>query len=254
MRTLLLASSLLLVPLVPARAQVSVGVGIAVPGVNIGINVPAYPELVRVPGYPVYYAPQANVNYFFYDGLYWVYAGDAWYASSWYNGPWHVVGPERVPLYVLRVPVRYYRAPPPYFHGWRPDRPPRWGEHWGRDWEHRRQGWDRWNRRSAPRPAPLPVYQREYAGDRYPREMEERQSIRSEHYRYRPREPVTRQHYRQGPPARPPAGPPPRGPAARPGPPGPQVQPGQPPQRRPPQPAPHDRGRHGGEDRGPDRR
>src|SRR5690348_5230862 len=56
--------------------------------VSIGINVPAYPSLVRVPNYPVYYAPSLQANYFFYDGLYWVYGADGiWYESPWYNGP-----------------------------------------------------------------------------------------------------------------------------------------------------------------------
>jgi len=75
-----------------AIAQVSIGIGL--PGVSIGINLPVYPELVPVPGYPVYYAPRLNSNYFFYDGLYWVYQGDSWYASEWYNGPWALVAPE----------------------------------------------------------------------------------------------------------------------------------------------------------------
>ena len=137
MRYLLVASSLLLGSLTSAQAQVSVGVGIAVavPSIQIGINVPVYPELVPVPGYPVYYDPRASLNYFFYDGAYWVYQADSWYVSSWYDGPWHVVEPDYVPLYVLRVPVRYYRQPPPYFRGWRADAPPRWGHRWGRDWE-----------------------------------------------------------------------------------------------------------------------
>ena len=99
-----------------AVAQVSIGIGL--PGVSIGINLPVYPQLVQVPGYPVYYAPQLNSNFFFYDGMYWVYQGDNWYASSWYNGPWGLVGPQYVPPYVLRIPVRYYRVPPPYFRGW----------------------------------------------------------------------------------------------------------------------------------------
>ena len=103
-----------------------------------------------------------RANYFFYDGLYWVYQGDDWYASGWYNGPWRRVLPEYVPLYVLRVPVRYYRQPPRYFRVLARDAPPRWGEHWGRDWERRRPGWDRWDRDAAPAPAPLPTYQRRY--------------------------------------------------------------------------------------------
>jgi hypothetical protein len=191
MRRLLIALSMLLGSASSAHAQVSIG--IALPSIQIGISVPVYPELVVVPGYPVYYDPYASTNYFFYDGAYWVYQGDSWYVSSWYDGPWQLVAPEYVPLYVLRVPVRYYRHPPPYFRSWRADRPPRWGEHWGRDWERRRRGWDRWDRRYAPRPAPLPVYQRSYSGDRYPHAPEQQHSIRSDHYRYRPREVVTRE-------------------------------------------------------------
>jgi hypothetical protein len=175
-----------------AAAQVSVGVWL--PGVSIGINMPVYPTLVLVPGYPVYYAPQLNSNYFFYDGMYWVYQGDYWYASTWYNGPWVLVAAEAVPVFILRVPVRYYRQPPMYFRAWSPDAPPRWGEHWGSAWEQRRRGWDNWNRGSVPPPAPLPVYQRQYAGDRYPR-VEQQHALQSQHYTYKPRDAVVQQHY-----------------------------------------------------------
>lgn len=171
-------------------------VAVGYSGVNIGIHYSTYPDLVRIPGYPVYYAPRVNSNYFFYDGLYWVFQSDNWYVSSWYNGPWDYVGYYDVPVYLLRVPVRYYRQPPPYFRGWRADAPPRWGDHWGRDWEQRRSGWDRWDHRAAPAPAPLPAYQRNYSGDRYPRAVEQQHTIRSEHYRYQPREPVTQQYFK----------------------------------------------------------
>ncbi len=193
MRRGLFALWMLLCSGTPAVAQVSIGVGL--PHVSIGINLPLYPELVPVPGYPVYYAPRMEANYFFYDGLYWVYQGDNWYSSSWYNGPWWIAGPEMVPVFVLRIPVSYYRRPPVYFRGWRPDAPPRWGEHWGRDWEQRRTGWDKWNRGAVPKPAPLPVYQRQYSGDRYPR-AEQQHALRNQHYAYQPRDAVVRQHYR----------------------------------------------------------
>jgi hypothetical protein len=195
MRNELVVFWMLLFSVTSATAQVSVGIGL--PNVSIGINLPLYPELERVPGYPVYYAPGLDSNYFFYDGLYWVYQDDNWYASSWYNGPWRVVGPVDVPLFILRVPVRYYRHPPAYFHGWYANSPPRWGEHWGHDWSQRRSGWDRWNRKSAPRPAPLPAYQREYAGDRYPG-ADRQHELRSRNYSHQPRDAVARQHY-QGP-------------------------------------------------------
>jgi len=181
----------------PASAEVQVSIGIGTPHFSIGINVPAYPRLVAVPGYPVYYAPSMQANFFFYDGMYWVYQNDYWYASSWYNGPWWLVGPEVVPLFVLRVPVRYYRYPPPYFHEWHQDAPPRWGDHWGRDWEQRRSGWDRWDHRSAPPPAPPPDYQRQYSGDRYPRQVEQQYELHQQNYRYQPREPVVKQHYEE---------------------------------------------------------
>ena len=191
----LVAALFLSVP--PAIAQVSIGIGL--PGVSIGVNFPVYPQLTRIPGYPVYYAPQADSNYFFYDGMYWIYQEDNWYASSWYNGPWEFVGPQAVPLYVLRIPVRYYRAPPAYFRGWQRDAPPRWDDHWGNDWAQQRHGWDRWNRASAPAPAPLPSYQRQYAGERYPHQVEQQRAIHNENYRYQPRDAQVRQHQKASP-------------------------------------------------------
>lgn len=181
----------------PVSAQVSIGIGISTPNLSIGINLPLYPELVPVPGYPVYYAPRLNYNYFFYDGLYWVYLDDTWYCSYWYNGPWSFVAPEVVPVFILRVPVRFYRHPPPYFRGWRADAPPRWGEHWGRGWEQHRRGWDKWQRGSASARAPLPLYQRQYTGDRYPHQVEQQRALRSQHYSYQPRDRAVRQHFQQ---------------------------------------------------------
>ena len=178
-----------------SRAQVSIGIG--TPNVSIGINFPVYPELVRIPSYPVYYAPRVDANYFFYDGMYWVFQGDAWYSSFWYNGPWRAVAPEYLPYYILRVPVRYYRHPPAYFRGWQPNAPPRWNDHWGPGWSKQRSGWDQWNRQASPQPAPLPTYQRKYSGERYP-QMERQQRIHSDQYRYQPRSSIVREQYKGG--------------------------------------------------------
>ena len=95
----------------PATAQISI---------NIGINLPAFPELVVVPGYPVYYAPNVSADYFFYDGLYWVFNVEdgQWYSSSWYNGPWVFVQPVYVPQPILVVPFQFYRVRPVYWSGW----------------------------------------------------------------------------------------------------------------------------------------
>jgi hypothetical protein len=158
-----------------------------VPAADIGVSVSAYPDLVQVPGYPVYYAPRMSSNYFFYDGMYWVYQRDNWYASSWYNGPWGMVAPEYVPLFILRVPVRYYREPPAYFRGWQGDAAPQWGVHWGRDWEQHRNGWDKWNHNEVPAPAPLPTYQRQFSGNKYPAPQQQN-ALHGENYHYQPKD------------------------------------------------------------------
>lgn len=199
MRRALIVAAVLLAPLSvapPAAAQVSIE--IAIPGVRIGIVQPFYPDLVLVPGYPVYYAPQARVNYFFYDGFYWVFQDERWYRSAWYDGPWDRIDPYYVPLFVLRVPVRYYINPPVYFHGWVVTAPPRWDLYWGPRWAEHHRGWDHWDHRAVPRAAPPPVYQRHYSGDRYPR-REHQNELREQHYRYQPREATLRRQ----PPERP---------------------------------------------------
>lgn len=181
-----------------AMGRVQVGAGIAVPGLSIGINIPAYPELAPIPGYPVYYAPAGSTNLFFYDGLYWVYVGDNWYYSSWYDGPWSLAEPDLVPDFILRVPIRYYRSPPPFFLRWNRAAPPRWGDHWGRAWEKHRRGWDRWDHVSVPPRAPLPGYQRHYPRGRYPG-ADGRRNLENRYYHYRPRDPRDRFRLEQAP-------------------------------------------------------
>ena len=169
----------------PSQAAVSV---------SIGVNIPTYPTLVPVPGVPVYYAPSVNANYFFYDGMYWNFDGNQWYGSTWYNGPWAAVAPADVPVFLWRVPVRYFRAPPPYFHGWVSTGVPLWGAHWGPGWVSEHRDWDHWDHRYVPARAPLPVYQKAYAGDHYPR-AEEQVRLHNESYHYAPHDAVAKAHY-----------------------------------------------------------
>ena len=186
MRYLTILAFLLLAPLARANDEFS-----------IDIHLGSYPHLVAVPGYPVYYDPYLSANFFFYDGVYWVYQGDGWYESHWYNGPWHYIQPEFVPVYVLRVPVRYYRRPPAYFAGWHRDAPPHWGERWGHDWDEHRAGWNRWNPHVVPPRAPLPSYQRGYSGARYPAAEDQQHALRQQNYHYEPREAETRQRWQE---------------------------------------------------------
>jgi len=114
-----------------------------------------------------------------------------------------LVDPEAVPLFILRVPVRYYRRPPAYFGGWSANVAPRWGEHWGNSWSQRHSGWDRWNHGDVPARAPLPVYQRRYSGARYPA-VSQQQAIRSQndHSQLARPAPVPRMSMQQQRPAR----------------------------------------------------
>lgn len=107
---------------------------------DVDINLSANPQLVPVPGYPVYYAPDVDANYFYYDDQYWDFDGEDWYSSVGYDGPWDLVPSFDVPIFLLDVPVRYYRHPPGYFHGWRGDGAPHWREHWGAGWNPRGVG------------------------------------------------------------------------------------------------------------------
>jgi hypothetical protein len=157
--------------------------------VSIGINLSTFPRLVIVPGYPVYYAPSVRANYFFHDGLYWVFNVEDgyWYSSSWYNGPWVFVEPIYVPQALLVVPYRYYQVRPVYWKGWDYNRPPRWGQQWGPGWESSRRGWDRWDRSRTYVAAPLPLYQKNYEKDRYPAPTQQ-VIIHNEQYHYQPKD------------------------------------------------------------------
>lgn len=179
--------------------------------VSLGIHLSNYPDLVAIPGMPVMYDPRLMANYFFYEGSFWVFEDDDWYRSDWYNGPWIFVERDAVPVFLLRIPVRYYNRAPLYFRPWSMDMAPRWSLRWGREWERRHRDWDRWDRRRAPPPAPPPVFQQQFPRERYPESPELQERLRKQHYRYRPREPVAPPPLQPAPvhPPRPQAAPPP---------------------------------------------
>ena len=160
---------------------------------DIDVDLPAFPEMEPIQDSPVYWAPNVDSNYFFYDGLYWDYNNDGWYSSAWYNGPWAYVEPIYVPTYVLWVPVHYYHRAPPFFRGWHPNRPPHWTEHWGHDWQARHNAIYGGHAAAVGR-APLPLYQRQYSRANYPRAPQQ-YALHGQHYAYQPHEAVTRQHY-----------------------------------------------------------
>jgi hypothetical protein len=113
------------------------GLARAQAGVNIGLQLGSAPPLAAVPESPVMYAPTVNGNFFFYQGEYYIFRKGAWYMAPRHNGPWAVVSPEYVPRPLLAVPVRYYKAPPPEWNGWRAEAAPRWQTEYGRRWHDR---------------------------------------------------------------------------------------------------------------------
>lgn len=185
MKRFAIAALLALCTALPAAAQTYY---------DIDVDLPEFPEMQPVEESPVYYAPGVDSNYFYYDGLYWDFYNDGWYASPWYNGPWQYVDPVYVPTYVLWVPIHYYHRPPHYFRGWNAHRPPRWGEHWGGDWQRRHNEIYRGHAVNAGR-APLPQYQRQYTRQNYPRGVQQQSAIHSQHFNYQPREGIARQQY-----------------------------------------------------------
>ena len=109
-----------------AHAQVSV---------DIGVNLPGPPSLVIIPHSPVAYAPAVPANLFFYGGDYYAFKGGHWYVSPVYAGPWAIVAPPHIPAPLLAVPVRYYRAPPGHWKHWARAERPHWDDSWGHEWK-----------------------------------------------------------------------------------------------------------------------
>jgi hypothetical protein len=194
MRYLFLTVCMLLGMATPVAAHADLDFN--TPGISIGINVPLHPRLVLVPGYPVYYAPNSDLNLFYYNGQYWLFENSNWYASAWTTGPWQLVPPYDVPGYILRIPVRYYENPPTYFFGWNPYEPPLWSEYWGQEWREHRHDWDGLHRWAEP--APLPGFRRFYAGPGIPR-IDERPHDFGDHHDFdRPQHDFDRPHHFAG--------------------------------------------------------
>lgn len=114
--TVLLACALT-VPM-PAKAEISVNIGISLPPL---IEFSAPPELIVLPGTYVYVAPDVNEDIYFYGGWWWRPWEGHWYRSRNYGSGWS---------YYRSVPTFYREIPS----GWRDDyRDHRWQ---GRPWNH----------------------------------------------------------------------------------------------------------------------
>jgi hypothetical protein len=102
----LLLTAGLLIP-VKSNAGVNISINIPLPGLVIS----APPALVMVPGTYVYFAPDLDVEVFFYQGYWYRPYGGYWYLSADYRGPWGYMARERVPVVLLNLSP-YYRSVP----------------------------------------------------------------------------------------------------------------------------------------------
>ena len=119
--------------------------------VNVAINVPpppsilipAPPPMFVIPRTYVYFAPDVDVDVFFYQGYWYRPHAGHWYRSRTYNGKWVYLSPKRVPRGLINVPPDFRRVPPGHRHipygdvkkNWRSwERDKYWEKHGGREW------------------------------------------------------------------------------------------------------------------------
>lgn len=86
---------------------------------NIGINlplpmpqvvIPAPPAVVVMPGTYVYFAPDVEVDMFFYHGYWYQPHHGHWYRAKGYNGPWANIKDSGVPHVLRDLPPDFRRS------------------------------------------------------------------------------------------------------------------------------------------------
>jgi hypothetical protein len=86
-----------------AQVSVNIGVGLPIPQLVI----PAPPPVVVIPGTYAYFAPDVEVDMFFYHGYWYRPHHGHWYRARGYNGPWNNIEGARVPRVLRHLPPDY---------------------------------------------------------------------------------------------------------------------------------------------------
>jgi hypothetical protein len=129
-----------------SRVGVSLGINIGVPAVVAPVYAPQPvvieepPQFFAPPGLGFYIATGVPYDLFFASNRYYLHRANAWYSSSYYNGPWVTVGYNTIPHGIRSLPferVHYYRDN--YYRHYSNDR-------YGRDYRHFRPADHRWDR------------------------------------------------------------------------------------------------------------
>lgn len=62
------------------------------------------PRLVLIKEIEVYYAPDVDIELYFYKSYWYWYYGKHWHWSRYYNGPWEILPPGKVPPPLYKIP------------------------------------------------------------------------------------------------------------------------------------------------------
>jgi len=125
-----------------AIAEVNIKVGINVPPPP-PLVIPSPPPMYVIPRTYVYFAPNIEVDVFFYHGYWYRPHQGHWYQSKNYNGHWVYIAPPKVPTVLLDLPPNFRRVPPGHKHiphghlkknwsAWEKEK--YWEKHGGKEW------------------------------------------------------------------------------------------------------------------------
>jgi hypothetical protein len=127
-----------------AFAEVNINVGISIPPPPpLRIHVP--PPVTVIPRTYVYFAPEVDVDIFFFGGHWYRPHQDHWYRSDTYNGRWTYIAPKQVPVALVHLPPDHRRLPPGHGHkhipygdlkkNWKTwEKTKHWDKHGGKEW------------------------------------------------------------------------------------------------------------------------
>lgn len=104
----------------PVLAEVNVNIGIGIPAAP-PLVIPSPPPVVVIPNTYVYFAPDVQVDLFFYRGYWYRPHQGRWYRAMDHNGPWNFIETVRVPSILVHLPSNYRHVAPgheriPYGH------------------------------------------------------------------------------------------------------------------------------------------
>lgn len=108
------------------------------------LTIPAPPPMYVIPRTYVYFAPEIDVDIFFYQGYWYRPYREHWYRSGAYNGKWVYIAPNRVPPVLLNLPPDFRHVPPGHRHipygqvekNWKAwEKEEHWERHGGKEWQ-----------------------------------------------------------------------------------------------------------------------